>query len=522
MLPDVLLSATPSSPADDDRDFDAENTPATGNPPLETTSARGTLISVTPPSREAPESSAYTLCLTRADGGTLRLLFADNIRIAEAQDGGISVYRSDTGKTTRYSSRGERSEVDGDATTDDADLALVNITDSAVRGGDRNTLIFNFADNATISGGTGHTRILLADGVAGNTIRINGNAVITGAALRQSAITLDGASNRVRFSDIHGCTLSLGDGGTEFEATLVRDTDITLGDGSNTLHLYALRGEGRLSLGHGDNRISIYELKDNAAVRAGDGRNSIDMDEVAGDAVLRAGHGCNTIHVYQLRDNARVVVGDGDNGITLYEAEDSAALRVGDGNNTIRLYEIEDHASVIAGNGHNSVQADTLRQYASIRCGHGANALCVRHMRNSATLEAGEGNNLAQVLAMWDTSALSLGSGDNFGFIGARHAKAAGRAVGGMLHVQRKRPDEQTLPLLFRTLIRRHGNRIRAGLPTAPATPRDSHFPYVAPPRWRTPVMAGLGPSPCPANDASSPNPCGPPFSQEEQGPGDA
>ncbi len=492
MLPDFPLPATPSRPAGDDQDFDAENTPAMGNPPLEATSARGTLVSVIAPSQEAPEPSAYTLRLTTADGDAFTLPFTGNVRIAETQDGSLSVYCSDTGKTVCRSSRGGISEVDGDATADAAEPVLVNTTGSSVRGGGRNTLIINFADNATIFGGTGDTHILLADGVAGNTIELHGNAFIVGAAILQSTITLNGARNSLRFSGIEGCVITLGDGSTVLDATLVRDTAIIGGNGSNTLHLYALRGEGRLSLGHGDNHISVYELQDAATVRAGDGRNIIDMDEVTDAATLQAGDGCNAIHIYQLRDDARVAVGNGDNDITLYEAEDRAELRAGDGRNMLRLYEIEDDAVVVAGDGHNSLQADTLRQQASVRCGHGANELRIRHMRNSATLEAGDGDNLVQILGMWDSSALCLGRGDNLGFVGARHAKAVCRAVGGMLHVRRKRSDEQALTLFFQALTRRHLDRTQAGLPSALGTPRDRHFPYSEPPRWRTPAMAGL------------------------------
>lgn len=458
-----------------------------GTTQLEATSKQGTAVNVTvnptppvantPATQEEnvpdPTAASYSVSLTRQNGSQLNIDFGENVRIHEAKDGTTSVYFSDTNKTRTYGLDGAIEEIEGDTVAPNADAILINTSGKVVQGGNGDNLIFNFANDTEIYGGSGNDTIILADDIFGNSIDTgSGNDTVKGRLLTDTTINLGEGNNIVDISGMSGSSVSGGNGDNivtfDFmgkarnEAPFdskgkmvdgrVSNSSITLGDGNNTVNYFngenntvvigngdnkfykgSLVANSIVTIGNGDNDISISNIYDNGSLNIGDGNNNVSVGtvgtmyklfiepnvrayrgEYTGDpAQLNIGNGNNNIKFEGTQGNGEVNVGDGNNVISFSSVEHNSKVEIGNGHNAISGYSIGANAVMDIGNGNNTVQMFRTQDNGSLSMGNGNNSAKIAYIYNDSTVSAGNGNNAIRIDTIHNNGHVQVGDGNN-------------------------------------------------------------------------------------------------------------
>lgn len=434
-----------------------------GTNQLNATSKQGTLIDVavnasTPPAltpafskqqteEVLPPSVApnYSVSLSREDGNALHIDFTQNVRIHEAKNGTTSIYFSDTNKTRTYGIDGTFVEEEGDTLASNVDAIIINTSGTFVQGGNGDNIIFNFANDAEIVGGTGNDTIILADDISGNSVKTGeGNDTVKGRLITNTNINLGDGNNTLDFSGMAGGSITAGDGNNNItfssagkmrngsprdEKGMFRDgalhnATIKIGDGNNGIYGLNISNGSIVDVGNGDNSFARGNVGENSSIKIGNGDNNIEVCCIAYNGTFNVGNGNNNISVDRIGliqrlgsdyqgNGAQLNIGGGNNIINMGRTDDNGDVSIGNGNNVISIGDLHDDSKVTIGDGHNAISGHSIVGNASMNIGNGNNTVQFARVQNNATLSMGNGNNSAKVFFVDDNSALIAGDGNN-------------------------------------------------------------------------------------------------------------
>lgn len=408
---------------------------------LEASSSTGTRVSVTrnpPAAAPAPTSeevtpeielqagaaqaeaaASYSIHLARTDGSSLDINFTDNIRIHEGGAAGTSVYFAESDVTRTYGADGSLTEAAGNTLEDDASSIIVNTRSGALRTGNGDNLVFNWADDADITTGAGDDTIVLRDDAKGNAIHTgDGNDTIKGKLVTGSTIDLGQGDNTVAVGGLRDSAIRAGDGNNSIEVEKPAHAEYY--DGGSCLD------HSSIQLGHGNNTIKTNVLRANSSVVAGNGNNSFQISGIAGNSLLTLGDGDNSLKLDKLGydDGINSVLASATNVTPDFfrnpELEGTGAIQLGNGNNKIELYEIEKNGSIKAGNGNNIIAAHEITDNGKVELGHGNNIVSLSDIEDEGALTLGNGNNAVRMTrGAKDKGSVSFGNGNNGVLMGA-------------------------------------------------------------------------------------------------------
>lgn len=187
-------------------------------------------------------ASAYETTLTRKNAPDLTLSFADTVVIQEAADGTTSVYYKEFDMTRTYGADGTVfQETAGNTLTADAASIIINVTAGSVHGGNGDNLVFNWANDTTITTGDGNDTIILADDVSNVSIATGGgNDSLSGNVIRNASIDLGEGDNLFQAALLENSFLRTGNGNNTVQGTSLvltaKNSTLAFGDGNNTLY----------------------------------------------------------------------------------------------------------------------------------------------------------------------------------------------------------------------------------------------------------------------------------------------
>lgn len=433
-----------------------------GQNTLSAESKRGTNVTVTRVQGQteennvpdaAPARDAYYMNITRVNGSQINYSFTDNARINENEDGSMYVYFSATNKTHIYDASGNMTEVDGDILSGDnsGDDIFVNTTGSFVDAGDGDDVIINWADDASILGGSGNDTVILGENARRNTVDTgSGNdTVIARDGLTDTNVSLGEGNNTAFIGTINGGSLTTGNGDNTLSFHKANDgASITLGNGNNAIDGYGIYGDSKLSMGNGDNNLNLYDIgngpdayrphlvpvasrpnpvrhmEDHSSINMGNGDNKVNIYGVNAGSSVTLGNGDNQLNIYEMTERGNLTLGDGNNKVSIYETENQSTVNLGNGNNRVSVYETEDQSAITIGDGNNTLTVHSMGDESSVNLGNGNNTVGMHTMSGMSHLGLRNGNNDLSIYALKDRSALELGNGSNDVNIGAMENEA--------------------------------------------------------------------------------------------------
>lgn len=219
------------------------------------------------------------------DGTEILVELNENIRVNEHEDGSVSVYYADTGKTATFHLDGDirvEEGTTGQSGTKGNDI-LVNVKGATVKGDAGNDTILNFVSNASIEAGDGH------------------DTLIMGVAAHNAVIDMGRGNDRIipngdrRAKDFTACTIDMGDGNDFFAAGTLTGCYVNMGKGHDSLNAKAATNS-LLNMGAGDNTLTL-ESSLYSALCFGDGNNRINIDLFDRGSTLYAGSGDNSLNL---------------------------------------------------------------------------------------------------------------------------------------------------------------------------------------------------------------------------------
>ena len=424
-----------------------------GQNTLSAESKRGTNVTVTRVQGQteennvpdaAPARDAYYMNITRANGSQINYSFTDNARINENEDGSMYVYFSATNKTHIYDASGNMTEVDGDILSGDnsGDDIFVNTTGSFVDAGDGDDVIINWADDASILGGSGNDTVVLGENARRNTVDTgSGNdTVIARDGLTDTNVSLGEGNNTAFIGTINGGSLTTGNGDNTLSFHKANDgASITLGNGNNAIDGYGIYGDSKLSMGNGDNNLNLYDIgngpdayrphlvpvasrpnpvqhmeEDHSSINMGNGDNKVNIYGVNAGSSVTLGNGDNQLNIYEMTERGNLTLGDGNNKVSIYETENQSTVNLGNGNNTVGMHTMSGMSHLGLRNGNNNLSIYALKDRSALELGNGSNDVNIGAMENETTAGLGNGDNIIQLGSLGDKSSLFLGDGNNF------------------------------------------------------------------------------------------------------------
>lgn len=256
------------------------------------------------------------------DGANIEILLTDgnkiaidgvtsDVRFSTQEDGNIVMVTNS--KTITFDAQGNKiSEGEGGDPLQgsDSDDIIINFNGSQVDGGNGNDLIINFSDQASIYGGAGNDKVVIANSLASNLnvdLGEGDDSFIMADMQNASSITIQGGSgnDNIQIGSVRGASTAL---------------NIDGGAGNDKISMNrAVVGSANINANDGNDKINIKDILVNsgqdAIISGGSGNNDISIGFMHGVS-LNGAKGNDTINI-GYASNSIIDGGEGDNEITI-------------------------------------------------------------------------------------------------------------------------------------------------------------------------------------------------------------
>lgn len=414
--------------------------------------------------------------------GNLNISFADSVFVQEAEDGRTSVYFKESDTTRYYAADGSYTEEAGNLLRSGADSIIINVSgDVQVYGG--NNLIFNWADDVSISTGSGNDSIVLAEKANNVTISTGGgNDSVSGGEVSNSRIDLGSGNNELHLLRAKDSSISVSDGNTSISHNSLLVTKSAF-DSAGGLFAPMPTGQAKfnffeldnssLSLGKGAHNVMLGSVSNGSTVSLESYRGednysnaaSIRMDALVDSSFSGIGYGYN-LSIGNLVNSAVDMSGKGAGvNLLLQYVRDSkvdidaqmasvradtitgdSALTTAEGAYGLIFGEISGNAAISVAGGHTRLNVGTLTGNAHFAVGGGVSfngtfgqisgsavltvgdhysaSLGIGSLSGNAVVQLGHGDKTVLVGTMEDSAMLDTGTGSSLVGIGSLRDEA--------------------------------------------------------------------------------------------------
>lgn len=397
----------------------------------------------------------YSASIT-SSSGKLDISFVDSVWIQQMEDGRTLIYYKESDATRSFSSDGSYTEESGNLLKSDADSIIINVAGD-VHTGNGNNLIFNWADNATISTGDGDDTILLAEDMKDVKILTgNGNDKLVGGEITNSTIHLGAGNNELYLDKATGSTLSSGgaslvrprnriqtanDGTVVVGALNLDNSSLALGKGAHDVMLGAVTNGSRISLdsyrphdayGNAAAKLSIGSLVDSSFIASGYGYNLM-FGDIVNSTIELSGKGAGINFFANYVKNSRIDIDAQMALLNIGTLTGKSSLTTAEGAYAFSFGEISGDATVAIGGGHTYLRVGVLTENAYLSIGNGsslnasfkeisgnavlttgdiyASSLGIGALLGNAVVKLGYGDKTVLVERMGDNATLDAGEG---------------------------------------------------------------------------------------------------------------
>ena len=378
----------------------------------------------------------YSASIT-SSSGKLDISFVDSVWIQQMEDGRTLIYYKEFDATRSFSSDGSYTEESGNLLRSDADSIIINVTGD-VHTGNGNNLIFNWADNATISTGDGDDTILLAENMKDVKILTgNGNDKLVGGEITNSTIHLGAGNNELYLDKATGSTLSSGgaslvrprnrvqtaDDGTVVVGALNLDnSSLALGKGAHDVMLGAVTNGSRISLdsyrshdayGNAAAKLSIGSLVDSSFIASGYGYNLM-FGDIVNSTIELSGKGAGINFFANYVKNSRIDIDAQMALLNIGTLTGKSSLTTAEGAYAFSFGEISGDATVAIGGGHTYLRVGILTENAHLSIGNGSSLnASFKEISGNAVLTTGDiYSSSLGIGALLGNAVVKLGYGD--------------------------------------------------------------------------------------------------------------
>lgn len=380
----------------------------------------------------------YSASITTSSG-KLDISFVDSVWIQQMEDGRTLIYYKESDATRSFSSDGSYTEESGNLLKSDTDSIIINVAGD-VHTGNGNNLIFNWADNATISTGDGDDTILLAEDMKDVKISTgNGNDKVAGGEITNSTIHLGTGNNELYLNKATGSTLSSGFGNTTVRSfdrlqTLEDDgmlvvgalnldnSSLALGKGAHDVMLGAVTNGSRISLdsyrshdayGNAAAKLSIGSLVDSSFAASGYGYNLM-FGDIVNSTIELSGKGAGINFFANYVKNSKIDIDAQMALLNIGTLTGKSSLTTAEGAYAFSFGEISGDATVAIGGGHTYLRVGVLTENAHLSIGNGSSLnASFKEISGNAVLTTGDiYSSSLGIGALLGNAVVKLGYGD--------------------------------------------------------------------------------------------------------------
>ena len=391
----------------------------------------------------------YSASIT-SSSGKLDISFVDSVWIQQMEDGRTLIYYKEFDATRSFSSDGSYTEESGNLLRSDADSIIINVAGD-VHTGNGNNLIFNWADNATISTGSGNDTVILSEKMENVTISTgSGNDKVTGGTVESSRIDLGGGNNELLLNkaikseilaggnttishntlflnkyalDPNEGTFSLTPNGDLKSAHLILDgSSLSLGKGMHNVAIGAAINGSRISLdsyrshdayGNAAAKLSIGSLVDSSFIASGYGYNLM-FGDIVNSTIELSGKGAGINFFANYVKNSRIDIDAQMALLNIGTLTGKSSLTTAEGAYAFSFGEISGDATVAIGGGHTYLRVGILTENAHLSIGNGSSLnASFKEISGNAVLTTGDiYSSSLGIGALLGNAVVKLGYGD--------------------------------------------------------------------------------------------------------------
>ena len=391
----------------------------------------------------------YSASIT-SSSGKLDISFVDSVWIQQMEDGRTLIYYKESDTTRSFSSDGSYTEESGNLLKSDTDSIIINVAGD-VHTENGNNLIFNWADNATISTGSGNDTVILSEKMENVTISTgSGNDKVTGGTVESSRIDLGGGNNELLLNkaikseilaggnttishntlflnkyalDPNEGIFSLTPNGDLKSAHLILDgSSLSLGKGMHNVAIGAAINGSRISLdsyrshdayGNAAAKLSIGSLVDSSFIASGYGYNLM-FGDIVNSTIALSGKGAGINFFANYVKNSRIDIDAQMALLNIGTLTGKSSLTTVEGAYAFSFGEISGDATVAIGGGHTYLRVGVLTENAHLSIGNGSSLnASFKEISGNAVLTTGDiYSSSLGIGALLGNAVVKLGYGD--------------------------------------------------------------------------------------------------------------